>query len=104
MFLNVIEPHVGSFEYLYLLGILGMAASMSIFLARGFAQTSRDLEARLVEVERLSQIALEQERRARREQAERAQSSGEEGSSSMEEKVVNDVFLLVGRFYGVRFL
>ena len=40
-------------------------------LARDFALTNKDLEVQLLEVQRLSEIALAQERRARQEEVER---------------------------------
>lgn len=44
--------------------ILGVPVAVSVFLARNFARTNRDLEAQVVEVERLSQQQIEQERHA----------------------------------------
>ncbi|MBD0371872.1 MAG: SpoIIE family protein phosphatase [Pyrinomonadaceae bacterium] len=53
-----------------LLVILGVPVSVSVFLARNFARTNRDLEAQLVEVERLSEQQIEQERHAAELRAE----------------------------------
>lgn len=53
-----------------LLVILGVPVSVSIFLARNFARTNRDLAAQLVEVERLSEQQIEQERHAAELRAE----------------------------------
>lgn len=50
--------------------ILGVPIAVSVFLARNFARTNRDLEAQLVEVERLSEQQIEQERRAAELRAE----------------------------------
>jgi serine phosphatase RsbU (regulator of sigma subunit) len=48
-----------------------VAIAFSVFISRRAARTSRELELRLDEVEELSARALEQERRALREEAER---------------------------------
>jgi serine phosphatase RsbU (regulator of sigma subunit) len=50
--------------------ILGVPIAVSVFLARNFARTNRDLEAKLVEVEQLSEQQIEQERRAAELRAE----------------------------------
>lgn len=68
MFLNVLEP---GFEYSYIYGFIGLLVPMSIYLARDFALTNKDLEVQLLEVQRLSEIAIAQERRARQEEVER---------------------------------
>ncbi|REJ83864.1 MAG: hypothetical protein DWQ36_19510 [Acidobacteria bacterium] len=47
------------------LGVLGLTLSMSVYLAKSFADTNRDLEARLVEVQELSRRNLEQELEAK---------------------------------------
>ena len=44
--------------------ILGVPISVSVFLARNFARTNRDLKTQLIEVERLSARQIEQERHA----------------------------------------
>lgn len=44
--------------------LLGVPVAVSIFLARNFARTNRDLKAKLIEVELLSQQKIEQERHA----------------------------------------
>ena len=61
-------PFEGSVHYLMFLGPI---VSMSIFLSRKFAKTSRDLEAQLIQVQELSEKAIEQERRAREEEIQR---------------------------------
>ena len=48
-----------------------VALAFSVFISRRAAHTAQELEQRLVEVEELSQRALEQERRAAHEEAER---------------------------------
>ncbi len=55
----------------YLWGGLALLVSSSIFLARTFARTRRELEWRLVEVEELSARTLAQERSAREEEVRR---------------------------------
>ena len=52
-------------------GLLMLLISVSVYLAMGVAQTERDLEARLAEVERLSAENLEQEREKQRIETER---------------------------------
>ncbi len=55
----------------YLYGGLGMLLSMSIYLARSFARTGRELEHQLVQVQELSEKTLAQERAAREQEIER---------------------------------
>jgi serine phosphatase RsbU (regulator of sigma subunit) len=64
-------PEIGDYGITYVYGLLILAISVSIDLSRDFALTSRDLEAKLVEVKSLSEKALEQERRAREEEVTR---------------------------------
>ena len=52
-------------------GILGIIVSMSIYLARNFAHTSKNLGTQLVQVKELSEQALQQERRIREEEVQR---------------------------------
>jgi len=52
----------------YIYGFMASLLSMSIYLARSFARTHRDLEHRLVEVRMLSESTLEQERRVKSEE------------------------------------
>ncbi len=56
--------HVDSFFFflMILLAIMSIPISMSIHLAREFAQTNKNLEKQLVEVETLSQKTIEQEK------------------------------------------
>ncbi len=51
--------------------VLFLVLTISIYLSRKFAHTSRELRARLDQVEELSQQKLEQERRARVDEVER---------------------------------
>ncbi len=55
--------HDHSFTYVY--GILALVVSMSVYLARNFARTSKDLAEQLNQVKELSERTLEQERQAR---------------------------------------
>jgi serine phosphatase RsbU (regulator of sigma subunit) len=48
-----------------------LVLAFSVYLSRRTARTSRELEARLIEVEKLSHRAIEQERQAAEERAER---------------------------------
>lgn len=68
MWINVLDPVV---EYVYMYGFVGLLLPMSVYLAREFAMTNHRLGIQLAEVQRLSEINLEQERRARREELER---------------------------------
>jgi len=52
-------------------GILSLAISMSLYLAREFAQTNKNLGIQLVQVQKLSEEALVQERRIRDEETQR---------------------------------
>jgi len=81
MFLNVLEP---GFEYSYIYGFVGLLVPMSIYLARDIALTNNDLEVQLLEVQRLSEVALAQERRARQEEVERQLLEAENQRKSQE--------------------
>lgn len=59
------------------LGMFLLIFLMSVHLSRSFARTSRELRVRLGEVEELSQLQIEQERRAREEAVERARLEAE---------------------------
>lgn len=50
--------------------VLAVPTSVSVYLARNFARTNRDLSAQLVQVERLSQEKIEQQRHAAELRAE----------------------------------
>jgi serine phosphatase RsbU (regulator of sigma subunit) len=62
--LGVVELPEIAYLFAELGVILGVPVAVSVFLARNFARTNRDLEEKLVEVERLSEQQIEQERRA----------------------------------------
>ena len=70
MFINLlasfklISPPSEYFVIAELFIILAVPIAVSVFLARGFARTNRDLTVQLEQVERLSQQKIEQERRA----------------------------------------
>jgi serine phosphatase RsbU (regulator of sigma subunit) len=59
------------FPYHYYWGFLSVILSMSIYLARNYTNTNKNLEAQLVEVKALSEQAIEQERRIRDEEVQR---------------------------------
>ena len=63
-------PPVGR-DSIYMFGILTLAITMSLFLARSFASTSRHLERRLGEVKILSEQILGQERAAHEQELRR---------------------------------
>ena len=58
-------------DYLVVTGLLAVILSMSIYLARQFGHTSKNLETQLVQVKELSDQAIEQERRIREEEVQR---------------------------------
>ncbi len=60
---GILEQDTIFFPYTF--GIIALMISMSIHLARRFAQTNRDLQFQLVQVKTLSEQALEQERQTR---------------------------------------
>ena len=62
---GIVELPFGEISPIPYLGLLGLTLSMSVYLAKSFADTNHDLEARLVEVEELSQRTLEQELEAK---------------------------------------
>lgn len=70
------------FPYLY--GTIALLAAMSIHLARNFSRTNRDLAAKLVEVKRLSEQTLAQERQARKEELVRKELEAENARKSAE--------------------
>lgn len=70
--MGVITPTEGSGEeWLLWIGLMVLLVSMALYLAREFALTNRQLEARMLEVEHLSDINLRQERAAREQEVER---------------------------------
>ena len=58
-------------QQVFVYGMLGLAISMSIFLAYDFANVNKDLELQLDNVKQISQKVLEQERTANRIELER---------------------------------
>jgi serine phosphatase RsbU (regulator of sigma subunit) len=66
--LGVFSATTDSTVFVPLLGMFGLAASMSVVLAREFAQTNQALAQRLDEVQHLSEARLEQERLLREEE------------------------------------
>ncbi|UCC81076.1 MAG: beta galactosidase jelly roll domain-containing protein [Candidatus Zixiibacteriota bacterium] len=63
-----IHPASEFFMFTYLYGILLFLIFMSIYLARNFARTKKDLELQLNHVKELSEKTLEQEREAKQQQ------------------------------------
>ena len=65
---DVTQTFVGLPEIVHMIvepaSVLGLALTVSVYLARGFARTNRDLEAQLAEVRRLAAIEIEHERKA----------------------------------------
>lgn len=67
---SVISPLFG-IDQVFVYGMLGLAISMSIYLAYNFAYVNKDLELQLNNVKQLSEKALEQERLANKLELER---------------------------------
>lgn len=84
--LEVIGPIAGVHN-VYIVGMLGLAMTLSLSLARTLARTSLHLERRLVEVETLSSQILEQERAAHANELERRllEAEGTRKSRELEE-------------------
>ena len=68
--LGILPSNIDDF-YIAIAGISAVTISMSLHLARKFAHTNRDLETQLVQVQALSDQAIEQERRIREEEVQR---------------------------------
>ena len=68
---NISLPIFVQYEEYLGLTFLTVILSMSIYLARNFAHTSKNLETQLVQVKELSDQAIEQERRIREEEVQR---------------------------------
>ena len=64
---RIISP-IGDLFMAYIYGFLAFLISISVFLAMQFARTSRDLEQQLVQVSKLSEKNLEQERIAKEQE------------------------------------
>lgn len=58
-------------DIVFVIGLLVLVLALSVYLSRRVARTQRELEERLVEVQALTARAVEQERRAAGEEAER---------------------------------
>lgn len=54
-----------------ILGVGSLALAFSVYLTRRVARTNRELEARLQQIDELTEMAIEQERRVAREEADR---------------------------------
>jgi len=67
---QIIKP-IGDLFMAYIYGFLAFLVSISIFLAMRFAQTSRNLQQQLVQVSKLSEKSLEQERVAKEQEIAR---------------------------------
>jgi len=68
--LGYVEPLAG-ISVVYVYGILVLSITVSIDLSRSYARTNRDLENQLVQVQKLSQKTIEQERQAKEEEMAR---------------------------------
>lgn len=68
----------------YIYGFMALLLSMSIYLARSFGRTQRDLRHRLVEVRLLSEETIEQERRVKSEEMRRVRLEAENKRQSLE--------------------
>lgn len=76
-------------EDAYLYGFLTLLVSMSVYLARGFARTHRDLGRRLTEVRLLSEQRLEQELRVKSEEMARLELEKENERQALELEEAN---------------
>ncbi|MFZ0390037.1 MAG: SpoIIE family protein phosphatase [Calditrichia bacterium] len=61
-----ILPVIFGLDRIYIFGVLAFIISMSLALAKNFAENRRRLQIQLEEVKRLNEVALEQERKAHR--------------------------------------
>jgi signal transduction histidine kinase len=68
----------------YYYGMTALEVSMALFLSISFARTNRNLEEKLVEVERLSKLTLEQEREAHHREVERTRLEAENERKALE--------------------
>jgi flagellar basal body-associated protein FliL len=68
MFFNVVQAQN---EYTHVFGLLALMGSVSVYLARTFGRTNRDLSVQLEVVQRLSDEALERERREKKQEVQR---------------------------------
>ena len=68
---GVIEQPLFGIRYVYVYGIVFLAVTVSINLSKKVSDTNKNLEKQLVQVKELSQITIEQERKAREEELAR---------------------------------
>jgi serine phosphatase RsbU (regulator of sigma subunit) len=68
---GAIEQPLFGIRYVYVYGIVFLAVTVSINLSKKVSDTNKNLEKQLIQVKELSQIALEQERKAREEELSR---------------------------------
>ncbi|MBN2029592.1 SpoIIE family protein phosphatase [bacterium] len=66
-----ILPSFDEYGIVYVYGLLVLSISMSVNLSHNIARTNKSLEQQLIQVKTLSQKALEQERRAKKEEIAR---------------------------------
>jgi len=69
--LQIAQNIVRHYQDPFFFGTLFLVLSMSFYLARSFARTSKNLEAKLVEVQELSARTIAQERAAKQQEMER---------------------------------
>ena len=67
MGLGVLTEVLGT-RVVYLYGVMALSISVSIDLSRSVARSNRDLKRQIVQIKELSELALEQERRAKEEE------------------------------------
>ena len=78
---QTIDP--GNEQIFYIYGLFVQLVAMSVYLARNFGQTKKDLESQLVEVKTLSRKTLEQERRAKALEVDRKAAEAANQAKSM---------------------
>jgi serine phosphatase RsbU (regulator of sigma subunit) len=79
-----IVPAFGAFGKVYIYGILILGVSISIDFSRCFARTSKTLEEQILQVQELSEKALEQERQAKEAELSRRLLEAENARKSKE--------------------
>jgi len=65
---GVIQQPLFGIRYVYVYGIVFLAVTVSINLSKKVSDTNKNLEKQLIQVKELSQITIEQERKAREEE------------------------------------
>ena len=68
---RVIEQPLFGVRYVFVYGIVFLAVTVSINLSKKVSDTNKNLEKQLIQIKELSQITLEQERKAREEELAR---------------------------------